>query len=815
MIFLQQTKLTKKEWNQIETPIQNEKEQLILKMVNDGYNNINIQQSNVLCLQEYLKIEMDYSNFIFKEFLFDLWKKINKNDFLKINSFIKTSNESLNKKDKIRITNCLNKMNDGLKSKIIEYIIMEHIKNLCKIMQKNDNYIEDKKYCFELYNINKLVSYYKEKINKFLLIIIDKLFENKINKLNYKLLLKNSAKNIEHNEVHNYKPFELYKHQKDIYSIFKNNKDKSKFVFYCAPTSSGKTLTPIGLCNDYKVIFMCASKHIGLSLAKSSYYLKKKIGFAFGCTDIEQIRLNYNAVNKYNTLKNGRKVPDHSDGSKVDLLICDLVSFESAMLYMKAFHELNNIVLFWDEPTIGLDEETNSLHEIIEKNWKMNSIPNIIFSCATLPKEEKISGIIDRFKNKYGNSYFKYIETSDQTSNLMIYDKYGNIILPHTEFESLQEMKDFIKYQDKKYYKFYNCSECCKFILFYDKVIDKKFIKTNFKNIENYNILYIKDLYVKCITEMEDEVWNIFKQKYFEKYPKNIELNTEIGPNVTTDNACSLTNGPTLFISNNIENICKYLLSKSKIDNKVINVIEEKIEYNRKISKILFEKQKDYEDKIEKYKDNEKMMTEMRLPPDILELDREIKGLQDKIKSLNIDSKYKPNTKAHYDIWNRNKEIEFENSDVFNSYLGDNEIKQILQLYTIDSVYKILLLLGIGIFSGKTIGTSSEYNQNDFIEENNTYVENIKQYAENKSLYLILANSDYIYGTNYQFSHCYLGKDMDNMSQEKIIQCIGRIGRQDKNKHFSFRFRGDKQIQTLYSISTNNIEADNMNRLFN
>ena len=168
-----------------------------------------------------------------------------------------------------------------------------------------------------------------------------------------------------------------------------------------------------------------------------------------------------------------------------------------------------------------------------------------------------------------------------------------------------------------------------------------------------------------------------------------------------------------------------------------------------------------------------------------------------------------------YDIWNRNKEIEFENSDVFNSYLGDNEIKQILQLYTIDSVYKILLLLGIGIFSGKTIGTSSEYNQNDFIEENNTYVENIKQYAENKSLYLILANSDYIYGTNYQFSHCYLGKDMDNMSQEKIIQCIGRIGRQDKNKHFSFRFRGDKQIQTLYSISTHNIEADNMNRLFN
>ena len=86
--------------------------------------------------------------------------------------------------------------------------------------------------------------------------------------------------------------------------------------------------------------------------------------------------------------------------------------------------------------------------------------------------------------------------------------------------------------------------------------------------------------------------------------------------------------------------------------------------------------------------------------------------------------------------------------------------------------------------------------------------------AENKSLYLILANSDYIYGTNYQFSHCYLGKDMINMTQEKIIQCIGRIGRQEKNKHFSFRFRSNEQIDLLYSIPQNDIESKNMNKLF-
>tara|TARA_B100001094_G_scaffold332993_1_gene407768 strand:+ start:6951 stop:7322 length:372 start_codon:yes stop_codon:yes gene_type:complete len=122
-----------------------------------------------------------------------------------------------------------------------------------------------------------------------------------------------------------------------------------------------------------------------------------------------------------------------------------------------------------------------------------------------------------------------------------------------------------------------------------------------------------------------------------------------------------------------------------------------------------------------------------------------------------------------------------------------------------------MMMMGIGVFSNSIM---KETENKTVQEDNNKYIESMKGLAEQKSLYLIIANSDYIYGTNYQFSHCYLSKDMKPLTQEKIIQCIGRIGRQEKNKHFSFRFRTQEHIDTFYSVNEKSIEADNMNRLF-
>jgi hypothetical protein len=62
------------------------------------------------------------------------------------------------------------------------------------------------------------------------------------------------------------------------------------------------------------------------------------------------------------------------------------------------------------------------------------------------------------------------------------------------------------------------------------------------------------------------------------------------------------------------------------------------------------------------------------------------------------------------------------------------------------------------------------------MKPDNSYVELIKKMAYTRNL-VVIATSDYIYGTNYNFCHGFLGKDLLNMTQQKIIQSIGRIGR--------------------------------------
>ena len=118
----------------------------------------------------------------------------------------------------------------------------------------------------------------------------------------------------------------------------------------------------------------------------------------------------------------------------------------------------------------------------------------------------------------------------------------------------------------------------------------------------------------------------------------------------------------------------------------------------------------------------------------------------------------------------------------------------------VDVKWKMLLLMGIGVFaSHKSID----------------YIEVMKELAYQKKLFLIIATSDFIYGTNYQFCHSYISKDLGEMSQEKLIQAMGRVGRRNMQYDYTIRFRDNNLIRKLFFHENNKPEVMNMKRLFN
>ena len=90
----------------------------------------------------------------------------------------------------------------------------------------------------------------------------------------------------------------------------------------------------------------------------------------------------------------------------------------------------------------------------------------------------------------------------------------------------------------------------------------------------------------------------------------------------------------------------------------------------------------------------------------------------------------------------------------------------------------------------------------------------MKDLAHKQQLYLIIASSDFVYGTNYQFCHGYIGKDLGCLTQEKLIQAFGRVGRSNAMADYSIRLRNDDLIMRLFQKSENKREVVNMNTLF-
>ena len=263
---LNQNKLTKNEWDNIEIPI-SLKEKTINNLIINSYDNIYIVFNNSLSIMAYLKVrfseEMDI--YIYDKYLKPHIEKINKkyNSSISPNDKYNLKKITINKPDLIRFKNT-DKNLEKDKTNIFEFILLDLMEKMYKNKNKNE-----KKWLFYIYTLNSLVYYNVNLINKILQSIIINIIKESNKVIDIKELITISEDVIEKNNyLLDYADIKLYEHQKQLFTYCKNK--HSKLILYIAPTGTGKTISPLGLSSKNKIIFVCAARHVGLALAKSA-----------------------------------------------------------------------------------------------------------------------------------------------------------------------------------------------------------------------------------------------------------------------------------------------------------------------------------------------------------------------------------------------------------------------------------------------------------------------------------------------------------------------------------------------------------------
>jgi len=771
-------------------------------------------------------------------------------------------------RDLIRIKSMDAKV-DQDRAHIYEFLVLEFCKEILK----------GSKPAFYLYTLIQIKKSTIPLVNKHVMEFADRVISKTVKTIAMRDVLRSAYEFIEKNRyLLKYEDKTLFDHQKQLFSIFRQAPLDPKLVLYIAPTGTGKTLSPLGLAEKHRVIFVCAARHVGLALAKSAISVGKRVAFAFGCDTASDIRLHYFAASVYSKHRKtgGIYKVDNSVGDKVQIMICDVQSYLTAMHYMLAFSPLledetgtplpkdADLITYWDEPTISMDYAEHDLHPIIHRNWTENRISKMVLSCATLPKEQEILDTITDFRQRFDGAQIHSIESYDCRKSIAVLSKTGHSVLPHLLFKDYTELQTCVEHceANKTLLRYFDLQEIVQLIEKAQPLISEQYKSENYfnKSISEITMNSLKLYYLKVLRSIGQCDWeNLHEDLRRNQKPKFIKTNiaktksmdlSKIPPSasqplsrtqsvayltpkppqpapqpnsasngilLTTEDAYTLTDGPTIFLAEDVNKIGKFYIQQTNIPARIFQGISDKIAQNSALQQKIDVLTKTLEDKASGELDKEKKIERDQMPPEVKRIMEQIEAVRGHIKSVAMEPVYIPNTTQHQHVWAPSDNTV---QNAFIPAVDEESVKDIMGLDVSDQM-KLLLLLGIGVFTkdASIIGEAQATGQAQATAAERTsghlaYMEIMKRLAYQQRLFLILASSDYIYGTNYQFCHGFIGKDLNNMTQQKTIQAMGRIGRNQIQQEYTIRFRDDAMLTQLFQAPIKNPEADVMSRLF-
>jgi hypothetical protein len=797
----EQSKLTRREWEGLEVPLP-PAEVAVLKMITSGWHDTTVctnPRNSLLTVTKLGSLAAPH-DFIFTRFLLEnVYELKSKYEFIRIPEQFKENTKNTNKSSKKQ-----NKKNEAAKlssadsirlanidyeslkknTQIWEYAILSYIRKLCESLSgaKRERVVA-------YYTLSRALEAVVENTNPYIVELARGVLKYCAECISLDAMVEHIESASELNpELQTFANRVLYKHQKDLVDALKIQ--GPKLILYQAPTGTGKTLSPLAVGEGYKTIFVCASKHVGMQLARACISIQKRIAVAFGCQDPGDIRLHYYAVSECIRKKRSGGIGkvDHSQGQKADIIISDATSYLSAMRYMLSWNDKDKMLVYWDEPTIAMDKASDPLHDIVRRSWSENVIPNIVLSSATLPPASDLPSFIEKTQAKFHIRTENIVNISNYecARTVPIVAKSGYVAMPHTTAKTKEELARMVEQCQTRSTLLRHIDLGCaaRFVLQGIKQKGANPITDYFTTIDEVSPELVKRAYLNMVYELcslpitLDDIASLSKEN--KRYSGGVDI--------ATRDAVTITHGPALYLATDTEKVAKYIIKNANPSSAIIDTLQERVFSNSAVIQQIQQLEKDLDDRRGKHEDN---VDDEKESAHAGAITSKLEKMRARLSDLKLPDVEVPNTDSH-----QRRFHDQVSADAFTGKVPPHHLMEVLQL-DVANWKKMLLMMGIGVFG----------------EECVPYKELMSRMASERELFCVIAGTDYVYGTNYQFCHGYIGKDLKDIPIEKMYQALGRVGRGRQAGQYSWRLRDDALARKIFLPDDKLSEARRMDRL--
>lgn len=545
--------------------------------------------------------------------------------------------------------------------------------------------------------------------------------------------------------------------------------DRPKLILLHAMIGYGKTVSGIAYANmvhkramsqfsgimsgnedivQSQLLFVCAVETVQLQFAKLCY--NANIGPTFATWDPKTskptIRSSWHC-----SKVTGRKGNKTTTVIK-SVIICDLLS-ALYLLLEKSKKELDETVVFLDEPTVSADQE-DSLLTLLVTSIIYNTSPYLVLSSATLPRQNEISPVIEHFKSKYPDGDIVSISAMKSQIGCQLVTFDGTLIAPHTSCKTKEDVERLIDrlntepfvrrlYSPRMVFRLEETMlESIKDV--FD--VDKHFLD-NPTSLSHHSFV---ECVIKLLQRLLEEDDEIIEKVCSNATLQNNQEETNISIPLYLTQQIHRFNKPTLITSTNPISIAKEMLNGLINDT---SELETKLELSKKEYEANLTKQKRDLSNLENRKDiksrDHRRMEEEKI------LNREI--LPD-ISFLHRIIPYSKSWADTFDLKPNNQERLRYGCD-FTDVAEELGVQDWLLL---------LLFAGVGVYG-------------DVPELSQSYKTLVSKLASNGRLRFVISDDTIIYGTDWPIGIVVCLDDIaDKHSVASLMQLFGRAGRVGK-----------------------------------